>query len=138
MDVLPRACAGLLLLSLLCATGLCQRSKSECSPWYVHLWSLLGTALRGLCTPLLGSGDTAPHVDKSLGDLSCAFPPVFYLPSSCSPSLATPLLFCSQLPLTTQPKTSTDLPRKGDQPFSCPPMALLVFSIPYVLIFPCR
>ncbi|NXF30254.1 ITB4 protein, partial [Nyctibius bracteatus] len=28
MDVLPRVCAGLLLLSLLCATGLCQ--KSEC------------------------------------------------------------------------------------------------------------
>ncbi|NWR66352.1 ITB4 protein, partial [Bucorvus abyssinicus] len=27
MDVLPRACARLLLLSLLCATGLCQRSK---------------------------------------------------------------------------------------------------------------
>lgn len=31
MDVLPRACAALLLLSLLCATGLCQRSKGECS-----------------------------------------------------------------------------------------------------------
>ncbi|NXD87110.1 ITB4 protein, partial [Halcyon senegalensis] len=29
MDVLPRACAGLLLLSLLCATGLCQRSKNN-------------------------------------------------------------------------------------------------------------
>ncbi|NXJ88383.1 ITB4 protein, partial [Corythaixoides concolor] len=29
MDVLPRARAGLLLLSLLCATGLCQRSKSN-------------------------------------------------------------------------------------------------------------
>ncbi|NXH68454.1 ITB4 protein, partial [Hydrobates tethys] len=29
MDVLPRACAGLLLLSLLCATSLCQRSKSN-------------------------------------------------------------------------------------------------------------
>ncbi|NXX43070.1 ITB4 protein, partial [Tricholaema leucomelas] len=29
MDVLPRACAGLLLLSLLCGTGLCQRSKSN-------------------------------------------------------------------------------------------------------------
>ncbi|NXG85910.1 ITB4 protein, partial [Stercorarius parasiticus] len=29
MDVLPRACAVLLLLSLLCATGLCQRSKSN-------------------------------------------------------------------------------------------------------------
>lgn len=32
MDVLPRVCAWLLLLSLLCATGHCQRSKSECSP----------------------------------------------------------------------------------------------------------
>ncbi|NXC71334.1 ITB4 protein, partial [Anhinga anhinga] len=29
MDALPRACAGLLLLSLLCATGLCQRSTSN-------------------------------------------------------------------------------------------------------------
>ncbi|KAF1404966.1 Integrin beta-4, partial [Spheniscus magellanicus] len=29
MDVLPRACAGLLLLSLLCATGLCQRNKNN-------------------------------------------------------------------------------------------------------------
>ncbi|XP_029870010.1 integrin beta-4 isoform X7 [Aquila chrysaetos chrysaetos] len=29
MDVLPRACAGLLLLSLLCATSLCQRSKNN-------------------------------------------------------------------------------------------------------------
>ncbi|NXW29127.1 ITB4 protein, partial [Phaetusa simplex] len=29
MDVLPRACAALLLLSLLCATGLCQRSKNN-------------------------------------------------------------------------------------------------------------
>ncbi|XP_054077969.1 integrin beta-4 isoform X4 [Rissa tridactyla] len=29
MDVLPRACAALLLLSLLCATGLCQRSKDN-------------------------------------------------------------------------------------------------------------
>ncbi|NXQ98398.1 ITB4 protein, partial [Sagittarius serpentarius] len=29
MDVLPRVCAGLLLLSLLCATGLCQRSKNN-------------------------------------------------------------------------------------------------------------
>ncbi|NXW43960.1 ITB4 protein, partial [Nyctiprogne leucopyga] len=29
MDVLPRACATLLLLSLLCATGLCQRSKGN-------------------------------------------------------------------------------------------------------------
>ncbi|NWW85355.1 ITB4 protein, partial [Rhynochetos jubatus] len=29
MDVLPRACAGLLLLALLCATGLCQRSKNN-------------------------------------------------------------------------------------------------------------
>ncbi|XP_069655155.1 integrin beta-4 isoform X5 [Haliaeetus albicilla] len=29
MDVLPRACAGLLLLSLLCTTGLCQRSKNN-------------------------------------------------------------------------------------------------------------
>ncbi|NXW15056.1 ITB4 protein, partial [Circaetus pectoralis] len=29
MDVLPRACAWLLLLSLLCATGLCQRSKNN-------------------------------------------------------------------------------------------------------------
>lgn len=29
MDVLPRACARLLLLSLLCATGLCQRSKNN-------------------------------------------------------------------------------------------------------------
>ncbi|NXU56976.1 ITB4 protein, partial [Turnix velox] len=29
MEVLPRVCAGLLLLSLLCATGLCQRSKSN-------------------------------------------------------------------------------------------------------------
>ncbi|NXL59940.1 ITB4 protein, partial [Chordeiles acutipennis] len=29
MDVLPRACARLLLLSLLCATSLCQRSKSN-------------------------------------------------------------------------------------------------------------
>ncbi|NXS39389.1 ITB4 protein, partial [Balaeniceps rex] len=29
MDVLPRTCAGLLLLSLLCATGLCQRSKNN-------------------------------------------------------------------------------------------------------------
>ncbi|NWS41131.1 ITB4 protein, partial [Probosciger aterrimus] len=29
MDVLPRMCAGLLLLSLLCATGLCQRSKNN-------------------------------------------------------------------------------------------------------------
>ncbi|NXS75273.1 ITB4 protein, partial [Pandion haliaetus] len=29
MDLLPRACAGLLLLSLLCATGLCQRSKNN-------------------------------------------------------------------------------------------------------------
>ncbi|NXF93805.1 ITB4 protein, partial [Eubucco bourcierii] len=29
MDVLPRACAGLLLLSLLCGTGICQRSKSN-------------------------------------------------------------------------------------------------------------
>ncbi|NXE26377.1 ITB4 protein, partial [Ardeotis kori] len=29
MDVLPRICTGLLLLSLLCATGLCQRSKSN-------------------------------------------------------------------------------------------------------------
>ncbi|NXN43597.1 ITB4 protein, partial [Rhinoptilus africanus] len=29
MDVLARACAGLLLLSLLCATGLCQRSKNN-------------------------------------------------------------------------------------------------------------
>ncbi|KAM6376920.1 integrin beta-4 isoform 2-T2 [Pluvialis apricaria] len=29
MDVLPRLCAGLLLLSLLCATGLCQRSKNN-------------------------------------------------------------------------------------------------------------
>ncbi|NXN12602.1 ITB4 protein, partial [Indicator maculatus] len=29
MGVLPRACAGLLLLSLLCGTGLCQRSKSN-------------------------------------------------------------------------------------------------------------
>ncbi|NXN50834.1 ITB4 protein, partial [Rynchops niger] len=29
MDVLPRACATLLLLSLFCATGLCQRSKNN-------------------------------------------------------------------------------------------------------------
>ncbi|XP_030361789.1 integrin beta-4 isoform X1 [Strigops habroptila] len=29
MDVLPRMCAGLLFLSLLCATGLCQRSKID-------------------------------------------------------------------------------------------------------------
>ncbi|KAF1507251.1 Integrin beta-4, partial [Eudyptula minor] len=29
MDVLPRACAGLLLLSLLCTTGLCQRNKNN-------------------------------------------------------------------------------------------------------------
>ncbi|XP_026716798.1 integrin beta-4 isoform X5 [Athene cunicularia] len=29
MDVLPRACARLLLLSLFCATGLCQRSKNN-------------------------------------------------------------------------------------------------------------
>ncbi|XP_025954748.2 integrin beta-4 isoform X2 [Dromaius novaehollandiae] len=29
MDVLPRVCAGLLLLSLLCATGLCQRIKNN-------------------------------------------------------------------------------------------------------------
>lgn len=29
MDVLPRMCAGLLFLSLLCATGLCQRSKNN-------------------------------------------------------------------------------------------------------------
>ncbi|NWX73001.1 ITB4 protein, partial [Alca torda] len=29
MDVLPRACAVLLLLSLLCATGLCQRTKNN-------------------------------------------------------------------------------------------------------------
>ncbi|NXW55084.1 ITB4 protein, partial [Eurystomus gularis] len=29
MDVLPRVCAGLILLSLLCATGLCQRSKNN-------------------------------------------------------------------------------------------------------------
>ncbi|NXT55222.1 ITB4 protein, partial [Pluvianellus socialis] len=29
MDALPRVCAGLLLLSLLCATGLCQRSKNN-------------------------------------------------------------------------------------------------------------
>ncbi|NXG66905.1 ITB4 protein, partial [Hemiprocne comata] len=29
MDVPPRACAGLLLLSLLCATGLCQSSKNN-------------------------------------------------------------------------------------------------------------
>ncbi|NXF48317.1 ITB4 protein, partial [Oceanites oceanicus] len=29
MDVLPRTCARLLLLSLLCATGLCQRSKNN-------------------------------------------------------------------------------------------------------------
>ncbi|XP_067164713.1 integrin beta-4 isoform X3 [Apteryx mantelli] len=29
MDVLPRVCAGLLLLSLLCTTGLCQRNKNN-------------------------------------------------------------------------------------------------------------
>ncbi|NXS57968.1 ITB4 protein, partial [Brachypteracias leptosomus] len=29
MDVLPRVCAGLILLSLLCATSLCQRSKNN-------------------------------------------------------------------------------------------------------------
>lgn len=43
MDVLPRACAGLLLLSLLCTTGLCQRNKSECSP---------GRSVCGVCFAL--------------------------------------------------------------------------------------
>lgn len=87
MNVLPRACARLLLLSLLCATGLCQWSKSEwsCAGSVCHL--PLGT----VCVPVLGSRNTSPHVENDCRVLFLLF---------WGSSLATPLLFCSQFPLT--------------------------------------
>ena len=97
------------------------------------LRSLLGAAPRGLHTPLLGSGNTGPRVDESLGGLSCAFPPVFCLPGIWGPSLA----FCSQLLLTTQAKPPP-APREQDQLFSCPSTARLVFCVPDALISPLR
>lgn len=94
MNVLPQACARLLLLSLLCTTSLCQWSKSE--------WSHGGSA----CHLPLGTVCTCPGLQKhqsSCGErLLCAFLAVFHLPSFWGPSLATPLLFSSQFPLSRQ------------------------------------
>lgn len=77
MNVLPRACARLLLLSLLCATGLCQWSKSE--------WSCAGS----VCHLPLGTVCACPGLQEhqsSCGEhLLCAFPAVLG-PISCYPA----------------------------------------------------
>lgn len=77
MNVLPRACARLLLLSLLCTTGLCQWSKSE--------WSCAGS----VCHLPLGTVCACPGLQEhqsSCGEhLLCAFPAVLG-PISCYPA----------------------------------------------------
>lgn len=83
MDAPPRMCARLLLLSLLCATGFCQRSKSECSR--SRSVCVLPLVLpHGVCAPLLGSRNADPHADKN-----CC---VSFLLCSLSPALGVPLL----------------------------------------------
>lgn len=53
--------------------------------------ALSATSPWGLCVPVLGSRNTSPHVENTF----CVLFLLFW-----GPSLATPLLFCSQLPLT--------------------------------------
>lgn len=89
MDVLPRLCARLLLLSLLCATGLCQRIKSECSRGR----SICGIPLvlpHGDCAQPSWAPEAPILADKTccvpflLFSLSLVFGTLLFLPHCCS------------------------------------------------------
>lgn len=78
MNVLPRACARLLLLSLLCATGLCQWSKSE--------WSRAGSVCHlPLDTVYLSWAPETPVLVwiTPAGCFSCCFGARLLLPRCC-------------------------------------------------------
>lgn len=116
MNVLPRACAQLLLVSLLCTTSLCQWSKSE--------WSC-ATSPWGLCVPVLGSRNTSSHVENT-----CC---VFFLLFSTSPAFGDPplpLCCCFAASFHYPGKTSIS---PWDQVFSGSPTAHFVFCIPSLL-----
>lgn len=73
MAALPRACAGLLLLSLLCTTTLCQRSKSECSLCVSALDLCLVLPCRTMQVPMSRAAclSSCPLSPQHLGLLSC-------------------------------------------------------------------
>lgn len=73
MAALPRVCAGLLLLSLLCTTTLCQRTKSECSLSMSALDLCLVLPSRTMHVPTSRAAclSSCPPSPQHLGLLSC-------------------------------------------------------------------
>lgn len=129
MDVLPRACAGLLLLSLLCAAALCQRSQCECSRGRSVCspsWCCAG----GACTPLLASRRAGPRVDKT-----CCVPLLISIPRPWGPPSCRPAAGLQPAPSSDPGKTSAGSQRR-EPPFSRLPAAHSLFSVPDALVSP--
>lgn len=105
MAALPRVCAGLLLLSLLCTTTLCQRTKSECSLCVSALDLCLVLPSRTMHVPVSRAAclSSCPPSPQHLGLLSCnpaAVFLLFLLNNPTEPLLAPPGMGAA-LPLLT-------------------------------------